>query len=155
MWPLGQPTKRELWQADTDLGHEMLGLISNHGELAELLCDWAQGKLLADGVLEQGGAALVAPYTGGESLRSPFNPWIFHVRAGYVDEAEHMVQQLTTLNMNRIAVMYQDDGFGQSGLEGVEGTTKIDIAGLMIKHIEDNVDMPKAKPKKKAKTKKK
>jgi ribosomal protein S6--L-glutamate ligase len=41
------------------------------------------------------------------------------------------------------------------GLEGVEGTTKIDIAGLMIQHIEDNVDMPKAKPKKKAKTKKK
>lgn len=32
------------------------------------------GKLLTDGVLEQGGAALVAPYTGGEPLRSPFNP---------------------------------------------------------------------------------
>lgn len=77
-------------------------------------------QLLKDGVLEAGGAALVAPYTGGESLRTPFNPWIFHVRAGYVDEAEHMVQQLTTLSMNRIAVMYQDDGFGKSGLEGVE-----------------------------------
>ncbi len=77
-------------------------------------------QLLTDGVLERGGAALVAPYTGGESLRSPFNPWIFHVRAGYADEAEHMVQQLTTLNMNRIAVMYQDDGFGKAGLAGVE-----------------------------------
>lgn len=77
-------------------------------------------QLLADGVLEQGGAALVAPYTGGESLRSPFNPWIFHVRAGYADEAEHMVQQLTTLGMNRVAVMYQDDGFGKAGLAGVE-----------------------------------
>ena len=77
-------------------------------------------QLLADGVLEQGGAALVAPYTGGESLRTPFNPWIFHVRAGYADEAEHMVQQLTTLGMNRIAVMYQDDGFGKAGLAGVE-----------------------------------
>ena len=77
-------------------------------------------QLLADGVLAQGGAALVAPYTGGESLRNPFNPWIFHVRAGYADEAEHMVQQLTTLGMNRIAVMYQDDGFGKAGLAGVE-----------------------------------
>ena len=77
-------------------------------------------QLLADGVLAQGGAALVAPYTGGESLRSPFNPWIFHVRAGYADEAEHMVQQLTTLRMDRVAVMYQDDGFGQAGLAGVE-----------------------------------
>jgi ABC-type branched-subunit amino acid transport system substrate-binding protein len=78
------------------------------------------GQLLADKVLESGGAALVAPYTGGESLRNPFNPWIFHVRAGYADEAEHMVQQLTTLGMNRVAVMYQDDGFGKAGLAGVE-----------------------------------
>ena len=76
-------------------------------------------QLLTEGVLEAGGAALVAPYTGGESLRKPFNPWIFHVRAGYADEAEHMVQQVTTLGMNRIAVMYQDDGFGKAGLQGV------------------------------------
>ncbi len=78
------------------------------------------GRLLSEGVLAQGGAALVAPYTGGEVLRTPFNAWIFHVRAGYADEAEHMVQQLTTLGMNRIAVMYQDDGFGKAGLLGVE-----------------------------------
>lgn len=77
------------------------------------------GKLLSEGVLEQGGAALVAPYTGGENLRNPFNPWIFHVRAGYADETEHMVQQATTLGLRRIAVMYQDDGFGHAGLEGV------------------------------------
>jgi branched-chain amino acid transport system substrate-binding protein len=76
-------------------------------------------QLLTDGILDVGGAALVAPYTGGESLRNPFNPWIFHVRAGYADEAEHMVQQLTTLGMNRIAVMYQNDGFGKAGLLGV------------------------------------
>lgn len=77
-------------------------------------------KLLSDGVLETGGAPLVAPYTGGEALRKPFNPYIFHVRAGYADEAEHMVNQVVTLGMTRIAVMYQDDAFGKAGLAGVE-----------------------------------
>lgn len=77
-------------------------------------------KLLADGVLDAGGAPLVAPYTGGEVLRSPFNPYIFHVRAGYADETEHMVKQVAILGMSRIAVMYQNDAFGKAGLAGVE-----------------------------------
>jgi branched-chain amino acid transport system substrate-binding protein len=78
------------------------------------------GKLLQDGVLEKAGIALVAPYTGGEPLRKPFNPWIFHVRAGYADEAEHMVKQLVTQGIQRVAVLYQNDAFGKAGLEGVE-----------------------------------
>lgn len=102
------------------------------------------GKLLTDGVLDQGGAALVAPYTGGESLRNPFNPWIFHLRAGYADEAEHMVQQVTTLGMRRIAVMYQDDGFGKAGLEGVQkALAKRDLklsAGAPYERNTDKVD---------------
>src|SRR5688572_103270 len=78
------------------------------------------GKLLQEGVLEKAGIALVAPYTGGEPLRKPFNPWIFHVRAGYADEAEHMVKQLVTQGIQRVAVLYQNDAFGKAGLEGVE-----------------------------------
>jgi len=98
-------------------------------------------KLLSDGVLEQGGAALVAPYTGGEPLRSPFNPWIFHVRAGYADEAEHMVQQVTTLGMRRIAVMYQDDAFGKAGLAGVEAAlAKRGLAVSVAAGYERNTD---------------
>jgi len=98
-------------------------------------------KLLEDGILDVGGAALVAPYTGGEALRTPFNPWIFHVRAGYADEAEHMVQQLTTLGMNRIAVMYQDDGFGKAGLLGVTNAlTKRNLKLAVAAGYERNTD---------------
>lgn len=82
------------------------------------------GKLLADDVLAQGRMPVVAPYTGGDILRTPFNPWIFHVRAGYVDETEHMVKQLETLGIRRIAVFYQDDAFGKSGLQGAEAALK-------------------------------
>lgn len=82
------------------------------------------GKLLEDKVLADAGIALVAPYTGGELLRSPFNPWIFHVRAGYADETEHMVKQLDTQGLTRIAVLYQNDAFGKSGLAGVESALR-------------------------------
>ena len=35
------------------------------------------GKLLSEGVLEQGAPHWWRP-AGGEPLRNPFNPWIFH-----------------------------------------------------------------------------
>lgn len=82
------------------------------------------GELLTRKVLEQANIALVAPYTGGEVLRTPFNPYIFHIRAGYADEAEGIVDQLLMLNMKRIGVMYQDDPFGKAGLAGVEAALK-------------------------------
>lgn len=78
-------------------------------------------ELLRRNILQQAGIALVAPYTGGEPLRNPFNPSIFHIRAGYADEAEHMVGHLATLGIRDIGVYYQNDGFGQAGLDGVEG----------------------------------
>jgi ABC-type branched-subunit amino acid transport system substrate-binding protein len=90
------------------------------------------GELLNQKVLEQANIALVAPYTGGENLRTPFNPYIFHIRAGYADEAEGIVNQLVLLNMKRIAVMYQNDPFGKAGLEGVQAALKrrnLELAG--------------------------
>jgi ABC-type branched-subunit amino acid transport system substrate-binding protein len=98
-------------------------------------------KLLADGVLDGGGAPLVAPYTGGEVLRSPFNPYIFHVRAGYADETEHMVKQVATLGMSRIAVMYQNDAFGKAGLAGVEAAVaKRNLKLVVAAPYERNTD---------------
>ena len=82
------------------------------------------GELLKQNVLADAKIALVAPYTGGEPLRTPFNPNIFHIRAGYADEAEEMVKQLDRQGIKRIAVMYQDDPFGKSGLAGVEAALK-------------------------------
>ena len=78
------------------------------------------GELLKQGVLEQAGIPLIAAYTGGEPLRTPFNPWIFHIRAGYADETSHMIDHLATLGIKKVAVFFQDDAFGRSGLAGVE-----------------------------------
>lgn len=77
-------------------------------------------ELLKQRVLSEAGIALVAPYTGGAPLREAGNTSIFHIRASYADEAEHMVKQLSTLGYERIGVLYQDDAFGKSGLDGVK-----------------------------------
>lgn len=63
---------------------------------------------------------LVAPFTGADGLRSSFNRYVFNVRAGYGDEIEKMVQHLSTLGMNRVAVAYLDNPFGKSCLAAVE-----------------------------------
>jgi ABC-type branched-subunit amino acid transport system substrate-binding protein len=103
------------------------------------------GEVLKRGLLESGKIALVAPYTGGENLRTAENRNIFHIRAGYADEAEHMVDQLTTLGIKRIAVFYQNDGFGEAGKKGVEtALAKRDLKLAAAASYERNTDDVKA-----------
>ena len=67
---------------------------------------------------------LVGTISGAGSLREPIsqNPngrYMFNVRASYADETEAIVNQLVSLGLKNIAVFYQNDGFGKSGLDGV------------------------------------
>jgi branched-chain amino acid transport system substrate-binding protein len=62
---------------------------------------------------------LIAPFTGAESLREPFNPNIFHVRASYFDETAGIVKLGKNLAQKTFAVFYQNDSFGTAGLQGV------------------------------------
>lgn len=77
-------------------------------------------ELLKQGVLAAGNVPLIAPYTGGEPLRKPYNPYIFHIRAGYADETAKMVDQFVSSGLTKIGVFYQNDAFGLAGLAGVE-----------------------------------
>lgn len=62
----------------------------------------------------------IAPFTGAEALRDPFNRLVFHIRASYFDETELIVKQLTQLDLKKIAVFHQNDAYGQAGLKGVQ-----------------------------------
>jgi len=67
---------------------------------------------------------LVGTISGADSLRQsprdhPNNRYMFNVRASYANETEAIVNQLVSLGFKSIAVFYQNDGFGKSGLEGV------------------------------------
>lgn len=61
----------------------------------------------------------IAPFTGAKILREPGQRNVFHLRASYNDEIDVIVKQLTNLGLKKIAVFYQNDAYGQSGLEGV------------------------------------
>ena len=67
---------------------------------------------------------LVGTISGAGTLRKPVNRYMFNVRASYADETGAIVDQLVSLSMKNIAVFYQNDGFGQSGLDGVVATLK-------------------------------
>jgi len=67
------------------------------------------------------GAPFIGAFTGSEALRAPYKPLVMNVRASYFEETEAMVAHLTRdLGATRIAIMYQDDAFGQAGLAGVK-----------------------------------
>ena len=72
---------------------------------------------------------LVGTISGAGTLREPIakNPngnYMFNVRASYADETEAIINQLVSLGLKNIAVFYQNDGFGKSGLEGVTASLK-------------------------------
>jgi ABC-type branched-subunit amino acid transport system substrate-binding protein len=61
----------------------------------------------------------IAPFTGAQGLREPFNRYAFHVRASYFDETARIVNQMVGVGMKQIAVFHQNDSYGQAGLAGV------------------------------------
>ncbi len=66
----------------------------------------------------------IGAFTGAQSLRDPFNRYIFNVRASYFDETEDIVGHLVQQGIKKIAVYYQNDAYGKAGLAGVERAMK-------------------------------
>ena len=71
---------------------------------------------------------LVAPLTGAITLHRPVNRYVFNVRAKYQDEVARAINHLATSGMNRIAIFYANDGFGQDVYEGF--TTALQARGV-------------------------
>lgn len=69
---------------------------------------------------EKPAVPLVAPFTGADLVRNPPIKHVFNIRASYADEAEKIVQHLTTIGKKRISVLWSNNGFGQDGLAGVQ-----------------------------------
>jgi branched-chain amino acid transport system substrate-binding protein len=90
-------------------------------------------SLAALPVATQAEVPFIAPFTGAQALREPFNRYVFHVRASYYDETAAIVGQITSVGAQRIGVFYQNDSYGKAGLDGVVRALrplKLEPAGL-------------------------
>lgn len=65
-------------------------------------------------LLENSGLPVVGVRSGVAALRKNQN--LFHIRASYRDEVLRILDQIQTMGSNRIAVIYEDDGFGREAL---------------------------------------
>ena len=69
-------------------------------------------------LIESAAVPLVAPMTGASLLRRADLRMVFNLRASYCREIAAMVNELVRDAQHRIAIVYQNDAFGQDGLEG-------------------------------------
>ena len=68
---------------------------------------------------------LVGLFTGAQTLYVPLRRWIVNVRASYFDETREQINGLWgTLGYKRIGVIYPEDPFGTTVLEGVKAALK-------------------------------
>ena len=110
-----------------DDGYEPEAAIANTRELIEQVRVFAligavgtPTSRSATPVAREAGVPYIAPFTGAAFLRDAAAGDVVNLRASYYQETEEMVSRLIgDLGITRIAVMYQDDSFGQAGYNGV------------------------------------
>ena len=66
-------------------------------------------------LVESNKIPLIAPLTGAQLLRQPHRPLVFNLRTSYQVEIDRMVNYLVRSGRHRIAVVAQNDAFGQDG----------------------------------------
>lgn len=98
-------------------------------------------------ILSAAKVPFVGAYTGAGVLRTnPPLPTVFNVRASYEDEGLTLVKQLLSIQRNRIAIFYQDDGYGIAVKEAVErGLANAGLKAVAVGAVPRNsVDVAKA-----------
>jgi ABC-type branched-subunit amino acid transport system substrate-binding protein len=72
---------------------------------------------------------IIGARSGASSIAN--HPYIFRVKATFKDETAKIIEQLTSIGINDFGVVYQDDGLGTDGLQGVVAA----LAALKLKPV--------------------
>lgn len=81
-------------------------------------------ELFKLGLFDKTPLSIIGVSTGAKLLREPLNPTIFHLRASYIEEVDAIVRHVAGLGTKRIAVVYEDNSFGEAGLRAAEDAAK-------------------------------
>jgi ABC-type branched-subunit amino acid transport system substrate-binding protein len=87
-------------------------------------------------LVDQEQIPLVAPLTGARLVRQPLRPMVFILRASYKAEIDRIVNDLVHSGRHRIAVLHQQDAFGEDGLRATidalarHGLRPVAVAGI-------------------------
>jgi branched-chain amino acid transport system substrate-binding protein len=63
---------------------------------------------------------VVGLFSGAQMLYEPLKHYIINVRASYYDETREQIDKLWDANLRKIGVIYQNDAFGKTVLDGVK-----------------------------------
>ncbi|HKI26688.1 MAG TPA: ABC transporter substrate-binding protein [Candidatus Sulfotelmatobacter sp.] len=63
---------------------------------------------------------VVGLFTGAQMLYEPLKHYIINVRASYYDETREQIDKLWDISIHKVGVLYQDDAFGKTVLDGVK-----------------------------------
>ena len=87
-------------------------ILQEGSALALLSCVGTANNTAITPLIETAGIPHVAPISGAASLRKD-ERYVFHVRAGYTEEMQRLVQRLVGMGLKGIAVVYLDNGYGR------------------------------------------
>ena len=112
-------TRDDAYRADRALANAE-ELILTEGVFAMIGSVGTAPSMAAMQLANDMGIPFIAPFTGAPALRQPDLDYVINIRASYDQEAEAWIERLTAdLDTKRIAILYQDDAFGISGVMAV------------------------------------
>jgi len=87
----------------------------------------------------QSGAPFFAPFPGAQLSRTKDARSVFNIRASYADEAEKLGQHLSTIGIQRIGIVYQNNSFGKEVFSAAEQSMgKLKLPAAVTVTVENN-----------------
>ena len=87
--------------------------------------------IIKDGILARANVPLVGAISGASSMLGA--PNVYVTKASYADEVRRLFEILSLIGINRVAVVYQDDGFGKDIVTGAERAAPATRVNLVVK----------------------